>query len=682
MKRTVIRLLLLLLVISLESFKLHAANQNPPGNLTYQGFLTDANGIPLATNKPVNYTVIFRIYDQTTGGNLLWAETQVVTVNQGYFSVLLGQGVAYTNTLPNNSDLSSVFTGPTASDRYIGLTVSGITSPDTEIAPRIRLLASPYALLARNANALVTSTGSNVLTSSINNTIGIGTAGTTTNRLTVDGGIAATTYYGTVYNGGTFIGNGAQLTGIYALHPVGGSTANSVYVAASGNVGIGNTAPNYPLATGNGAGDKFSIYDNGSACMGFGVAAQLMTIHSDAASSAIGLGSGNTGSFSEVMRIDNVNKRVGIGNTAPNYPLAMGNGAGDKISIYDNGSACMGFGVAAQLMTIHSDAAAAAIGLGSGNTGSFSEVMRIDNANKRVGIGNTTPTAPLSFANTTSEKISLYDTGIGIYGFAVAPSMLQVHSGGAGSALALGYSTASSFVEEMRLDGSGHVGIGVTAPGAMLEIKGPSNGELYLTSTTVNGSNVNHRWSIYADYDNTLKFYDMNSGSYYYITPSGSGFAGSDRRIKKDIEPLGAALDRVLKLQPVTYRLKTESETAPKSIGFIAQEVQPLFPELVNESEGKLAVGYAQMVAVAIQAIQELNQRVDAVQARETHMAELEKKAARVDALEQEMADLKKAVAQLAKDSKDTKLAAQFAPDAPRAAGGTPKTLTTASLDH
>jgi hypothetical protein len=145
-------LLPLLLLVGLALT--HAQAQptpHPPGQISYQGFLQDANGIALATNAPKNYDVIFRIYNAPTAGTTLWGELQTVTVDRGYFSVLLGQGSAVPGA-PFTNDLSSIFVGSDASDRYIGMTVRGLTGGDLEIQPRLRLLASPYSLLARNAN--------------------------------------------------------------------------------------------------------------------------------------------------------------------------------------------------------------------------------------------------------------------------------------------------------------------------------------------------------------------------------------------------------------------------------------------------------------------------------------------------------------------------------------------------
>ena len=80
-----------------------AANSAPPNFLTYQGYLADGNGAPLGAATPINYPVVFRIYDSQTGGNLIWSELQTVTVDNGQFSVVLGEGAANGNEIrPGN----------------------------------------------------------------------------------------------------------------------------------------------------------------------------------------------------------------------------------------------------------------------------------------------------------------------------------------------------------------------------------------------------------------------------------------------------------------------------------------------------------------------------------------------------------------------------------------------------
>ncbi|HNQ87686.1 MAG TPA: tail fiber protein [Verrucomicrobiota bacterium] len=158
-----------LLGLSLFAAGLHlarAADPNPPDRMTFQGFLTDGNGVALAPSAPKNFDVVFRIYDDQSAGTLLWAEQQTVTVDNGNFSVLLGEGSDFGEPRPA---LATLFTSNTASDRFVQTTVKGIASggADATILPRLRLLTSPYAYLAQhavNAGRLVNDSHSQIVT--------------------------------------------------------------------------------------------------------------------------------------------------------------------------------------------------------------------------------------------------------------------------------------------------------------------------------------------------------------------------------------------------------------------------------------------------------------------------------------------------------------------------------------
>jgi len=141
----------------------HAQNGFPPNLMSYQGFLVDANGTALAPTTPVNYSVVFRIYSVSSAGTTLWTEAQTVTVDKGNFSVVLGEGSAEgSETRPA---LNTVFNSASASDLYLGITVKGLGGNNTEIAPRLRLLTSPYSFLARTANSLAGNNGASLIAS-------------------------------------------------------------------------------------------------------------------------------------------------------------------------------------------------------------------------------------------------------------------------------------------------------------------------------------------------------------------------------------------------------------------------------------------------------------------------------------------------------------------------------------
>jgi hypothetical protein len=101
-------------------------------------------------------------------------------------------------------------------------------------------------------------------------------------------------------------------------------------------------------------------------------------------------------------------------------------------------------------------------------------------------------------------------------------------------------------------------------------------------------------------------------------------FAGSDMRLKKDIEPITDALSKVTRLEGVTYQWDQERipeefgskyvnvKTGRTHVGFIAQQVAEQMPELVRSDEqtGLLAVEYNKMTCYLLESIKELNKIV------------------------------------------------------------------------
>lgn len=140
----------------------------PPELLSYQGYLVDANGAPLGMDGsgnplPSNYDVTFSIFDASSGGALLWREQQTITVDAGYFSVLLGEGTQVGSD--PRPPLSEVFTGIGADERFIGVAVRfEAGGAFSDILPRLRLLTSPYAFLATQARSVVNPDGNPLLT--------------------------------------------------------------------------------------------------------------------------------------------------------------------------------------------------------------------------------------------------------------------------------------------------------------------------------------------------------------------------------------------------------------------------------------------------------------------------------------------------------------------------------------
>jgi hypothetical protein len=97
----------------------------------------------------------------------------------------------------------------------------------------------------------------------------------------------------------------------------------------------------------------------------------------------------------------------------------------------------------------------------------------------------------------------------------------------------------------------------------------------------------------------------MASGA--HVTSGGVWTDASDRALKDNIEDLEYGLDEILRLRPRSFNYIIDDS---ESIGFVAQEVEEVIPEVVSGSEGKKGVAYGQLVSVLTNAVQELEARV------------------------------------------------------------------------
>jgi len=95
-----------------------------------------------------------------------------------------------------------------------------------------------------------------------------------------------------------------------------------------------------------------------------------------------------------------------------------------------------------------------------------------------------------------------------------------------------------------------------------------------------------------------------------------TAYYSSDERLKENFNTLDGALDKVMEMNGYTFDWKEGIEDIVShtghDIGVKAQEVQAMYPELVHERDnGYLAVDYIKLTAVLLQAVKELNAKVD-----------------------------------------------------------------------
>ena len=91
----------------------------------------------------------------------------------------------------------------------------------------------------------------------------------------------------------------------------------------------------------------------------------------------------------------------------------------------------------------------------------------------------------------------------------------------------------------------------------------------------------------------------------------------SDIRLKENVEPLNNSLEKLLQLSGVTYNWIGQEE---KRIGFIAQDVEKIIPELVftnNNTEEKIkGIHQDNLTAILVEAIKEQQKIIEGLKVR------------------------------------------------------------------
>jgi hypothetical protein len=113
-----------------------SARADVPAYLTQQGRLFDSMKNPVSGMT----TFVFSLYTTASAGTAVWTETQLITLDSGYFSAQLGEVTA----IPPTTFVNAASMGQTL---YLGIKVNS----DPELSPRQPLLSVPYALVAQNA---------------------------------------------------------------------------------------------------------------------------------------------------------------------------------------------------------------------------------------------------------------------------------------------------------------------------------------------------------------------------------------------------------------------------------------------------------------------------------------------------------------------------------------------------
>jgi hypothetical protein len=99
-----------------------------------------------------------------------------------------------------------------------------------------------------------------------------------------------------------------------------------------------------------------------------------------------------------------------------------------------------------------------------------------------------------------------------------------------------------------------------------------------------------------------------------HVLVSGDLNSTSDERLKKNIKPIDNALADICQLEGVTFDWR---DTGTQGQGFIAQQVEPIIPDVVNTDEdtGMKSINYVGLIGHLVEAIKEQQTQIDDLKA-------------------------------------------------------------------
>lgn len=609
MKHIITTFFLIIISVSLYS--------QVPQTISWQGILQDSE----QKNLSGTYSLTAKLFLASSGGTAIWSETHNnVTVADGLVNLSLG------SLTPFNINFDD--------DYWLEITVGNGTP-----LPRISLSAVPYAIRARTVE-----TGDNWGSQTVVSDATLTGSGTTVSNLKL---AQQGANIGQIlkWNGSTWSPANDSLGGL--VLPFEGSAMTTEVSSSAFKVSNSGTGTDIAAITGHATAESGStrgvigITDSpsGRGVMGYATSNTGrnygvigFTESSDGSAAGVyGGANSSTGATSAVMGWNLSTTGTGVfgyagTSTGENYGVRGQASSSSGTGVQGVATAPTGstFGVEGRAS---SPSGAGVFGTSSATTGSAWGVFgsSVSTSGRAIGaraIATTGTTYGVHSQVLSNDGFSGYFTGGKFYvsgnvgfGTETPASKLHIQSTGAGDIFRIEHSTTNNYLFRFRQSAS-------NGSGAFYVNNDAGEDKILLFaegSSYINGGNLGLGTtspSQKLDVIGNIRVSAIGSGVYW--GPVNRSFDGtfttstSDIRMKENVQTINDGLSKVMQLRGVTFTWKSNPEYGNR-IGFIAQELEKVLPELVftNEVDGYKGVNYAEVTAVLVEAIKEQNKLID-----------------------------------------------------------------------
>ncbi len=509
--------------------------------------------------------------------------------------------------------------------------------------------------------------------------VGIGTISPSV-KLDVNGSVSialgSNLTWGGAYGVGTpTIAGSTAGGGALAFYPAGSTSGESMRLDAAGSLGVGTAAPTF------GSGSGVEIQRAGIATLRLenSTASNSFELYADTAANGINLRGRDSSPLvlwtanTEKMRLD-ASGNIGLGVVPSAWSAGKAFQIGARASLFafsdDVNTGLNTYYDGTNFRYIQTGFASLAVQTAgqhrwftapsgtAGNAISFTQAMTLD-ASGNLGVGTATPNAKLNVVSTAQSVVRVKGgasagqsaafyveragstTTLGAFGDSAAilgGTVDQAVAIYADSSIPITFNQSST--ERARIDSSGNLLVGTTSSSSSRFVASAdlNNQVAYVvnTNTTVTGA----VGGIYVNYtaaspnntvfeflrctdSTTTRAKILSNGNLQNINNSYGAI--SDLKLKENISDATPKLDKLLQVRVVNYNLKTQPDQ--KHIGVIAQELEQVFPGMVEESPDRDAEGndlgtttkgvkYSVFVPMLIKALQEQQSIIASLTAR------------------------------------------------------------------